>query len=139
MLKLNRFSRSQRFEIAAGSAAVATSGSIQQGRFSHRAAVALKAWFMNEKRTHRGYVMNLSLTGAKLTGTGCDFPVGSRAVLKFQISPADPTIIVRVQVMRMHFCDGGGLPETAVQFLDLREKDRLRLMAYLNHSPTLRL
>ncbi len=133
MLYLKDYSKEQRCEIAVGSTGAAPTNSIHQSRYSPRTAVALKAWFMNEKRTHRGYVMNLSLTGAKLTGTGCDLPVGSRAILKFQMSPADPTIIVRVQVMRIHFCDGGGLPETAVRFLDLRKKDQTRLLAHLNN------
>jgi hypothetical protein len=102
---------------------------------AHRHPVAYRAWLMDKRLTQRGYVMDVSETGAKLLGMGFRFSVGSRVLLKFQLNSREPTLVVRCQIIRFHSCVGNGLPDLAIQFLDLKHKDQERLRHFLYRRP----
>jgi len=94
-------------------------------RVAPRSPVAMKAWLMDDAGTQRGYIVDVSESGARISGTGMRVPVGERLILKFQIHPGEPPIACRAHTIRYHFESGS--PELAVQFLDLPFDDWFRL------------
>lgn len=99
-------------------------------RVAPRTDVAMRAWLMDGAGTQRGYIVDVSETGARISGVGMRVPVGERLVLKFQLRPGEPPRTCRVHAIRYHL--DKTVPELAVQFLDLNFDDWFELARVLD-------
>lgn len=96
-----------------------------------RKAVALKAWCVLPERSARGFVVDLSETGARIGGVAGGFAEGQRMLFKVQLEPTEPPVICRAVVVRWHQ-PAGRSPELAVRFEDLAFDDWFRLARRLD-------
>lgn len=131
MTVIKKAQKFQRFEVVMSSVAPMPALPALEETRARRHDVAFRAWLMSDRRTERGYVMDMSMSGARVTGAYGTFPVGSILLLKFQIDPREPTLTIRSQVTRFQFPKRKGMPEIALQFVDIKAQDRKRLLAYL--------
>src|SRR5690606_30175598 len=82
-------------------------------RKAARKEVALKCWLMDDEESARGYALDVSKDGARLSGVGARFRVGQRLLCKLLLDDKEPALVVRCKVMR---ASGG---EVGVRFLEL--------------------
>lgn len=100
-------------------------------RRTARHGVALQCWAMKPTGTERGYVMDLSESGALLGGIGSGFVLGQGMLLKMTLSSIEPPIILRAEAVRWQERDSGGR-NLAVRFLEVPFDDWFRLARYLD-------
>lgn len=129
-----KFHKNQRFEVDFSSVAPMPALPVLKTQRAQRKDVALRAWLMSDTRTERGYVMNISMTGVRVTGANGTFSVGSMILLKIQMDPRQPSVTIRSQVTRYQFPKGNGLPELALQFVEIKPAERERLRMHLDSS-----
>lgn len=90
-------------------------------RRHQRRGIALKTWVMDSTRTARGYILDMSETGARIGAVGTKFPVGTRVVVKMDLGASHAPIACEAQVVR--FDMDKTQPDVCVRFLNLKFDD----------------
>lgn len=95
-------------------------------RTAPRKDVALKCWLMDDEGSARGYALDVSKDGARLSGVGSRFALEQRLLCKLLLDDKEPALIVRCKVVRA----AGG--EVGVRFLELGFDEWFRLGRFLD-------
>lgn len=113
-----------------------------EDRASARHRVALQAWLCAEDASYRGYVLELSLGGARVGGVGTRLQPGERVLCKVVLSAGEAPVVLRAEVVRYALVVAGdhfACPELCVRFLDEgaeheRVEDYLRALTRRSHK-----
>jgi hypothetical protein len=95
-------------------------------REAARKTVALKCWLQHERGAARGYAMDLSERGARLSGVGYGFGVGTRTICKVMLDSKEPPLVLRCKVVRV---EGH---EVGVEFLEVNFDDWFRIARFVD-------
>ncbi len=95
-------------------------------RTATRKDVALKCWLMDDEGSARGYALDISKDGARLSGVGSRFTVGQRLLCKLLLDAKQPALVVRCKIVRV------SSGEVGVRFLELGFDEWFRLGRFLD-------
>lgn len=90
-------------------------------REAPRREAALKCWLMREDESARGYALDVSKTGARVSGVGSRYSEGERMLCKLELGDKEPPVVLRCKVVRV--AEG----EVGVRFLELGFDEWYRL------------
>lgn len=94
----------------------------REERAKARKLVAIRCWVCALDGSKRGYVLDLSESGARIGGVGTSLVVGTGVLLKLDLGRGEPTVALRGEVSRYHAVlarSGPGCPELCVRFVDV--------------------
>lgn len=107
----------------------------REQRAKARRGVALRAWACADEGSKRGYVLDLSETGARIGGMGTSLKPGARVVLKIVLDEREPPVVVRAEIARYHVVvarSGPGCPELCARFVDVPLDEWFRIARFLD-------
>lgn len=94
---------------------------VVEPRRAERQRVALRAWLCGTDGSQRGWVLDLSTSGARLGGVGTRLQPGERVLCKLVLAAAEAPVVLRAEVVRyapVAAADRWACPELCVRFLD---------------------
>lgn len=98
-------------------------------RETNRRSGAMRAWIMSLEGASRGYVLDVSESGARLGGVCSPLGVHERALCKIELRPNEEPLVVRAEIVRN---DG---QDAAVRFVDLNLDEWFRLARFVDAAP----
>lgn len=103
-------------------------GAEGERRLAHREATVMRAWLMSLEGATRGYVVDVSESGARFYGSPSPLAAGERLLCKLELRPGENPIVVRAELVRN---DG---VEVALRFVDLNLDEWFRLARYVDSA-----
>lgn len=94
---------------------------VVEARRAERQRVALRAWLCGADGSQRGWILDLSTSGARLGGVGTRLKPGERVLCKVVLAETEAPAVLRAEVVRyapVAAADRWACPELCVRFLD---------------------